>query len=254
MSLTTRLAFSILPVALALVGIGIVFLTYRSRRRAETIEAADRTAVEDLQPGSGLAAVVGEARPLEDRLLTAHLLGSEGVARVTTIQRRRDRSYDHEGHTSTTSRWVDLYSDSKYVPFAVDDGTGEVAIDVPTAGRIALETEDYVVEPDEDPPGPVRELIDRIDGLEPAPDETRRYAQGVVEVGDRVSVLGEPVVDDDGRSETILAGDRRADEFVVSDVSTETLADAEAYGRAGYVVGAVFFLAGVVPLGVIWLV
>ncbi|MFT4891146.1 MAG: hypothetical protein ACI9YT_002068 [Halobacteriales archaeon] len=254
MSLTTRLAFSILPVVLALVGIGMAISTYRSRRRAETIEATDRTAVEDLQPGSGLAAVVGEARPLEDRLLTAHLLGTEGVARVTTIQRRRGRAHDHENHTSTTSRWVVLYSDSKYVPFAVDDGTGEVAIHVPNPGRIALETEDYVVGPDEDPPGSVRELIDRIDGLEPAPGETRRYAQGVVEVGDRVSVLGEPVVDDDGRSESILAGDRRADEFVVSDVSKGTLADAESHGRAGYVLGALFFLAGAVPLGAIWLV
>jgi len=252
MSLTTRLAFSILPAALALAGIGMAFLTYRSRRRAETIEATDRTPVEDLQPGSGLAAVVGEARPLEDRLLTAHLLGTEGVARVTTVQRRRDRGHDHEGHTSTTSRWIDLYDDTKYVPFAVDDGTGEVAIEVPNPGRIALETETYVVEPDEDPPEPVRELIGRIDGLEPAPGETRRYAQGVVEVGNRVSVLGEPVVDD-GTSETILAGDREADEFVVSDVSKGTLADAEAYGRAGYVLGALFFLAGGVPLGVIWL-
>jgi hypothetical protein len=248
MSLLGKLALSVLPAAIAALGGAMVYKTHEGREEAATIEGTEQREVADLQPGDGLVAVSGTARAGDDDLLSAAMLGTEGVVVRTVVEQRAG---DEIGENRKTA-WDTIYDAGDYVPFAVDDGTGQVAVEPPggNVGAFTVDSTLYESEPGEEPPEPVRRWLDATDGVDAAVDQYRGYRQAAIEPGETVHVVGEPV---DNGGETVLTGQQRPEEFVASDLSKSELANESTYGAGAYALGGLLVLVGAVPLALLWL-
>ena len=248
MTLIGQLALSLLPGGLAGLGGFMMYRTRQGRERASAIEEDGETTVDALQPGGGVVGVEGVARATGDDRVTAAMIGRDGVAVRTVVE---ERVADAVGE-SRRSDWQTVYADGDYVPFVVDDGTGTVAVEPPdgSVSSFTVDSRQFVAEPGEEPPKQVRDWLATTDGIDAATDQYRNYEQAVIEDGETVYARGEPVAVDGAVS---LAGDDRPDEFAVSDLGREGLADEESYGRAGYVVGAVLLCVGLAGLALLWL-
>lgn len=248
MSIVGLVALSAFPAILALFGGWMAVRTYRGRQRAADVEARETTDVAELQTGSGVDEVTGTARAADDELLPASMAETEGVAVRTVVE---ERSAGQVGERRNTD-WDTVYADGDYVPFVVDDGTGEVPVRPPEddVSSITVETVAYESEPGAEPSDPVQRWLAETDGIEAAVDEYRGYRQGVVEDGEAVYAAGEPVADGGG---VVLTGDERPDEFVVSDRSKEEVAEDSSYGLSGYVIGGALLLVGLGALALLWL-
>lgn len=247
MSVVGRLALSLLPAVIAVVGAGMVYRTYAGREEAATIRGAAERSIGDLTPGDGLVAVSGTVRAGGD-LLSAPMVDTEGVAVRTVVE---ERSADEVGSARGTD-WDTIYDAGDYVPFAIDDGTGEIAVEPPggNVGAFLMDTASFESEPGEEPPEPVKRWLAATDGIEAAVDEYRGYRQAVVEDGETVHGVGEPI---DGESGLALSGDQRPDDYVVSNLPREEVAEHASSGVAAYALGAVLFLLGSGAVAYLWL-
>lgn len=248
MSVTGKLALSVLPALFVLGGVGMAYKTHQGRERADTVAGAERHDAASLEPGDGLVAVEGTARATGDDLVPATMAGTEGVVVRTVVEQRAAGAVGDKRKTD----WDTIYADGNYVPFAVADDTGEAAVEPPDGdvSNVTVDTELYESEPGEEPPEPVRRWLAETDGIDAAVDQYRGYRQGVIEDGESVYGVGEPVAGDGG---VVLTGGDRSEEFVVSDLSAEELAEETGYGLAGYVVGGLLLVVGLAPLALIWL-
>ncbi|WP_135821386.1 GIDE domain-containing protein [Halostella litorea] len=245
MALVGRLAISLVPAMFLAIGVAMVYKTHAGRSSAATVAGAEPAAVEELRPGDGYRQVQGTARALGDDTLPAAMLDASGVAVLTSVEERSARQVGEKAGTD----WDVVYGDFDVVPFAVDDGTGSVEVAFPDGGEgVKIDRELFESEPGERPPESVRRWLAETDAVDAAPDEHRAYRQGVIEVGERVTAMGTPVKTENG----VALGPGDEGEFVVADASPEEIAESESYGVAGYVVGAVLALVGLVPLAYLW--
>ncbi|WP_323675466.1 GIDE domain-containing protein [Halorubellus sp. PRR65] len=248
MALAGKIALSVFPALLAAGGAYMLYATRAGRARADAIDGTPERPVGELTAGEGYVALSGRARASTDERVPATIAGTDGVAVQTIVE-------EYVGTSPGDARrsdWQALYGDADAVPFAVADDTGTIPVESPDGDAEGVTVDPTVVEvePGEDPPANVARWIAETDGVERDPDTRRAYKQGVIEDGESVSALGEPVERDGG---LVLTGDDRPDEFVVSDLSEDELSDEAGYGLAGYVVGAILLAVGVVPLAVLWL-
>jgi len=248
MAVVGRLVFSAIPVLLVLWGGVMIYRTYEGRRRAADIDEGSDTAVADARPGSGVIEVTGTARATVDDLVPATMLDTEGVVVRTVVE---ERAADAVGDARGTD-WDTIYADGDFVPFEIDDGTGQIAVEPPEGdvSRFTVDTELYESEPGEEPPEPVQRWLDETDSLDAAVDQYRGYRQGAIEAGESVYAMGEPVTMDGNR--TVLTGGDSPDEFVVSDLSKDELSDSAGYGTSSYVIGGLLLVLGTVPLAYLW--
>ena len=234
-----------------LIGAAVIYKGYTSRQHAATIEETDSTPIGELQADGGLFEIKGRARG-RGETSTAVMLDREGVAVTTSVQRRDTRSSpgDNAGRRTV---WNEVYGDRTVHDFAVEDDTGSIPVDVPDEGDLTIATQTVSVGVDETPPPAVQRLIDAVDGLEADPDNVRRYSEGVIEEGESLYGLGEPVTDENGQ--LVFSGEERASEFVVSDLSEEALAKEKAGGGIGaYILGGFFLLMGAGFTALLWVV
>jgi hypothetical protein len=239
------LSFFALPFLLA--GVYMLKATYEGRQRAADVEGREPTDVAGLQPGDGPVVVEGTARARGDDLVEAPMLDAAGVHVVTRVE---EYSSDEVGDQKGTA-WDTVYATVESVPFVLDDGTGEIPVEVPDGGDVKLDPEVFEAEAGEAPPEPVQRWLETTDLDADEVDPHRAYKQAVLEDDETAYAMGEAVVDDDG--ELVLGADDYPGEFVVSDMGADELADEEGYGRGGYAIGAVLFAVGAVPLAFIWL-
>lgn len=247
MSVVGKLALSVFPALIAVFGAGMVYKTYAGREEAATIRGAVERSIGDLTPGDGLVAVSGTVRAGAD-LLPAPMVDTEGVAVRTVVE---ERAADEIGSSRGTD-WDTIYDAGDYVPFAIDDGTGEIAVEPPggNVGEFLMDTASYESEPGEDPPEPVQRWLAATDGIEAAADQYRGYRQAVIEDGETVHGVGEPV---SGESGLALTGDERPDDYVVSNLPRDEVADEASYGVGAYVLGTILFLLGSGAVTYLWL-
>lgn len=130
-------AISVVPM---LVGLGMIYRSYTSRKLADTMAEKDPTPIGTLQPGDGLVELEGRARA-DDERSAAPMLDTEGVAVTTNVERRdiRDAPGDQPGQRTV---WNTVHSDRTVHDFSVEDDTGSVPVDIPSDGElnIAIQT------------------------------------------------------------------------------------------------------------------
>lgn len=246
---TGLIVLSVFPAILAVGGLGMAYRTYQGRQRAATIDELDPSPVGDLEPGTGVTAVSGAARPAADDpdLVSATMLDAKGVYVSDQVQERHAAPADEN---RPGSDWETVGASTQAIPFVVDDGSGSVPVSIPDAGNVSVAVETVEVESGAEPPPEVTAWLAETDGIEAAPGEHRAYKQGVIEAGEEVYAVGEPVADG---GEMVFTGESHPDEFVVTDRSQSALSQDTGYGLAGYAFGAVLFLVGAVPLAYLWL-
>lgn len=248
MAVEGQLFLSFFAVPFALAGGYLLKATYDSRQRAGDIEGTAPTAVGELEPGDGPTTIEGTARATGDDRVTAAMLDREGLCVYTQIEERSAREIGE----STGPSWETVYRDRDSVPFAIDDGTDEVPVEIPDQGATRLELEVYEAGHGEEPPEPVRRLLRGTD-VDPREevDPHKGYKQGLIEDGETVYATGEPVSDG---GDIVLTGENRPGEFLLTDLPREELADQETAGVGSYVLGAVLLAVGLVGLAFIWVV
>jgi len=248
MTVAGQLFLSLFPALFVLGGGYMLKATYDGRQRAAEVEETEATPIGELSPDGGLAVVEGTARATGDERVDAAMLDREGVYVYTQIEERSAREIGENKGPA----WETIYTESEGVPFAIEDGTGEVPVELPDQGTTTLDPKVFEAESGEEPPEPARRWLEGTDvDVDDEVDPHRAYKQGLIEDGEPVYAKGEPAVDDDGQ--LILTGDARPDEFRLTDLSRDELAAEEETSRTGYAIGAVLLAIGLLPLAFIWL-
>jgi len=249
-------------VALALLSVSLVPLiggllsikkARRVKKRNKSVEEVHFSEIGELEPGT--VKINGEARRTDDGSALRSPISRKGaIGYVTRVE---------EPGGGKSQSWETVYEDEEFVPFVVDDGTGEVRVEPPpevsTAGgmfpkrQVDIELTQTTVWGDEEPPERVKDFIKRNEEVEEAEgvifDEDRRYSEGVIEPGEEVYVFGEATEEggDGVWGERICVIDETtpAGEFVVSDKEGERWLEKRDKGALlMYGVGGVAFVVG----------
>jgi hypothetical protein len=147
----------------------------------------------------------------------------------------------------------------------VDDGSGEVRVELPEDGELNVEQMRTKVGSGDDPPEPIRRYIERAEGIDEASQidigpvsvgDRRRYSEGLVEPGEDIYVLGRAREEQAGWGDRAVVVDEptAAGDFILSDKSEEELVKEGKHGglvSLGF--GAAFFLVGASVMVVPWL-
>ncbi|AGB14925.1 E3 Ubiquitin ligase [Halovivax ruber XH-70] len=196
---------------------------YGERAEGEVIAETETTAVRDLTPGP--AEVKGTVRPAEDATATeAPISATEALAVSVEVEEQQDGS------------WNTIFTDEWAESLLVDDGTGEVPVDLSSAGELDLRGTETEVGVDDEPPAAVRRYVETESDLE-LPDrrsmgpvsvgERRRYTEGVLEPGDDGYVLGAVRETAAGwdRADYVIDEPTESGEFVLSNRPERELID-----------------------------
>lgn len=155
----------------------------RDRTVQDALAKADRVKIEFFKSGS-YASVTGEL-VLKDKPLFAPLTGRACAAYEVLVERLIE--------TKAGERWLKVVHEWDIQSFAVDDGTGRAYVDskgamVSIVGDHRTMTGEFG-EPDERHLAFVEKQDARVFALI-GEDSTLRYREGVLEVGERVAVIG----------------------------------------------------------------
>jgi hypothetical protein len=240
------------------VGIGLLFLGLglylvrtgrRQRRRKETIASTETTPIRDLGPGT--AEVKGRARPTDDgSLLTSSIARANALATYVSVERYSSGS---GGETGSSGSWKTIYENTESVPMLVDDGTGEVRVELRDDGELNVELDRTRVGGGDEPPEQIRRFVEREEAVDEATrhdlgllstGERRRYSEGMIEPGEDVYVLGNAREASgwDGPTYAIDAP-TGSGEFILSDKSEEQLITEAKWG------GILMLAIGVIAAG-----
>lgn len=253
-----------LPSNLVITAFGLVFvvaglyamnLGRQERARSSAVAATETTAIRDLEAGpaevKGTATVPDDVSPM-----SSPLTNEEALAAHVEVQ-----EWESSGRGGN---WQTIHEEEPAVPMLVDDGSGTVRVDLPSDGGLDLEMTRTKVESDEEPPDHVRQFVEDVPGLD-IPDrqdfgpvsigEPRRYAEGMIEPGAEVYVLGRAREAPDGAGGfgVVIDEPTPSGEFILSDKSEADLVREGTVGALIYfVVGGLVTLAGIATIAIPW--
>jgi hypothetical protein len=224
-----------LVVRLGVSGFGAVFVVVglytmnrgRTRRaRSERIADTETTEIRDLRPGT--VEVEGTAHPAGDATVReSPITRTDALASQVEVE-------EWESGGQGSGNWETIHEEESAVPMTVDDGTGEVRVELPPDGGLDLEQARTEVGSGDEPPEPVRRYVEREADVEEAArhdvgplslGERRRYSEGVIEPGEEVYVLGSAREEQAGwgEREYVIDEPTGAGDFVLSDRSEADL-------------------------------
>lgn len=221
----------------------------QSRRIAET----ETTPIRQLQPGT--AEVKGTAQPAED----ASLLESPITDRTALATYVEVEEWESSGQGGGS--WQTKHRAQTAVPMSVADGTGSVQVELPSDGEMNVETEQWEVGSNDEPPTRIKRYLDeevevgeasRYDIGPLTIGERRRYSEGFIEPGDDVYVLGtvRETHADWGERNYVIDDPTPSGDFVLSDKSeAELIREGKRAGLVNLGFGGV--LVGVGLLGTV---
>lgn len=240
--------------SIAFVVMGLITMNKGRKERAEStrMEETETTESRDLEPGT--VEVKGSVHGTEDATVReSPIAGTDALAVRIEV-----KEWDTGGQGA--GNWKTIFEDETAEPLFIDDGTGEVLVDLPADGGLNLEQSEWKVEAGDDPPAEIRTYVETEPGLD-LPDghdigpvstgERRRYLEGTLEPGEDAYTLGTARETEAGwdSREYVIDEPTRDGDFVLSDKSEAQLIEE---GRKG---GLVFLAFGglltVVGLGVI---
>ncbi|MFB6084781.1 MAG: GIDE domain-containing protein [Halorientalis sp.] len=192
----------------SLVGLGLSVAAVRQFRKAATLLRTRSASVADLDAGD-LVTVSGTVEPFTDERVPAHFRNGDGVAVATRVQ-RTTRSGGGRTRGTAAEGWTTKRSHFATVPFAVDDGSGTVAVRPPdleafpteASFRDSIRLDERTVPDEPHVVGTAPRAFDEFafDGeTVAAADADRRFEQGLLEPGDAVSVVGRVIRTEGGR-------------------------------------------------------
>ena len=244
---------------LIFVVIGLVLLNAGRKARAKSsrIESTETTQIRDIQPGT--VELKGTARPPDDEaLLESPIQRADALAHHVEVE-----EWDSSGEGS--GNWKTRHESQASVPIVVDDGTGEVRVELPEDGELNVEQMRTKVRSGDEPPEPIRRYIERAEGIDEAGrhdigpltvGDRRRYSEGLVEPGEDVYVLGQAREEQAGWGDRAFVVDEptAAGDFILSDKSEDALIKEGKYGGLIYLgLGAMFTLMGTSVVVIPWL-
>lgn len=213
----------------SLIGVGVgLYLMNRGRKlrgQSKRIADTETTPVRDLQPG--VAEVKGSAHPAEDGdIMESPITLADSLATQVTVEKYQSSS---QGGGS----WRTIHEEESAVPMNVDDGTGEVRVELPTDGKLNVEQIRKRVGGGEEPPEPIRRFVEQEAEIDEATrydlgllsaGERRRYSEGFIEPGEEVYVLGTAREEAgwDGE-EYVIDEPTQSGDFILSNKSEEDL-------------------------------
>lgn len=239
-------------------GIGLVFVlvglyTMNSgrleRARSGRLAAIETTKIRELRPGT--VEVKGTAHPTEDTtLIESPITKQAGVA--TYVEMKEWESSGQGG-----GNWETKHEKQTAIPIVVDDGSGEVRVELPASGDLNVEETETTVEAGEEPPEKIKRYVEDERAIDEATrhefgplktGERRRYVEGVIEPGEEVYVLGTAREDTDadwGERSFVIDEPTEFGDFVLSDKSEEELVrEGKRSGLVSLVFGGALVVAG----------
>lgn len=127
--------------------------------------------------------VIGQARAIGEQL-TGPLTGRACVYYVAMVEEQRS--------TGRSSYWKTVASETRGVPFMIDDGTGRAIID-PNGAQVALDFDGNSKSGTFNNADPVQEAFLARHGQKSEGwvfNKTLRYREAMIEIGETISVLG----------------------------------------------------------------
>jgi len=254
--LVEKVAISGFGAVFVVVGLYVLNKGRVARARSERIAETETTPVRELQPGT--AEVKGVAQPAEGATtLQSPITNREAVA---TYVETEEWESSGEGGGS----WRTKHERSSAVPMLVDDGTGEVLVELPADGDLNVEERQWTVGSGDEPPEQIKRYleteaeVDEASRKEFGPlsfGERRRYSEGLIEPGEETYVLGaarqEP--GDWGERNFAIDDPTPAGDFILSDKSEGALIKEGKRGGLVYLLfGGVFTAIGLFVMAVPW--
>jgi len=223
--------------------VGLITLNKGRVERAEStrMEETETTAIRDLEPGP--VEVKGTVHGTDEATLQQSPIdGTDALAVHVEV---KEMHSDGNG----PGNWQTVFEEQTAEPMFVDDGTGEVLVDLPEDGGLNLDQTEWKVEAGDEPPEEIRSYVenepalDLPDGIDIGPlstGEPRRYLEGTLEPGEDVYLLGTARETDAGwdNREFVIDEPTADDDFILSDKSEATLIEE---GRSS---GLVLLVAG----------
>jgi hypothetical protein len=143
-SLLFKIGWSGFSLIFVLVGLYTMRAGHGKRGRSERIAETETTRVRDLTAGT--AEVKGTAHPADDAsLMESPITVADALATRVEVEKYQSSS---EGGGS----WKTLHEENSAVPMVVDDGTGEVRVELPDDGGLNVELIRNRVGGGEEPP------------------------------------------------------------------------------------------------------
>jgi len=252
-----KIAFSGFSMVFVVVGLLLVNQGRKQRARSQRIAETETTPVRQLEPGTveikGVAKPADEGGTLESPI-------SKGAALATYVE---VEEYESSGESGGS--WKTKHEDQTAVPMIVDDGTGEVRVEIPPDGALNVETIQTKVGPGDEPSEPIKRYLEAEDAIGEASGgslgplnygDQRRYSEGMIEPGEEVYVLGQAREEQAGwgEREYVIDEPTAAGDFVLSDKSESQLVTEGKRGGLVYLgFGGLFALVGSVFVVVPWL-
>src|SRR6056297_2007107 len=230
--------------SIVFVVVGLITLNKGRAERAEStrMEETETTAIRDLEPGP--VEVKGTVHGTDEATLKQSPIdGTDALAVHVEV---KEMHSDGNG----PGNWQTVFEEQTAEPMFVDDGTGEVLVNLPEDGGLNLEQSEWKVEAGDDPPEKIRTYVEN----EPALDlpsgvdigplstgEPRRYLEGTLEPGEDVYLLGTARETEAGwdNREYVIDEPTADGDFILSDKSEAALIEE---GRSS---GLVLLAAGV---------
>ena len=224
------------------VAVGLHTMNDGRKERAKSGRIADieTTRIRDLRPGT--AEVKGTAHPAEDATaLESPITKTDALATQTEVE-------EWESSGQGGGSWETIHETETGVPIIVDDGTGEVRIELPSDGGLNVEQTRTEVGSGDEPPAAIRRYVENTADVDEAArrdfgplsiGDRRRYSEGAVEPGEEVYVLGTAREEqgDWGERDFVIDEPTDSGDFVLSDKSE---ADLVREGKRGGLVPLAF--------------
>jgi len=252
-----KLAISGFSMIFVVVGLLLANKGRKRRAKSQRIAETETTPIRQLQPGTveikGVAKPADEAGALESPI-------SKGEALATYVEVEEWESSGQGGGS-----WTTKHEDQTAVPMIVDDGTGEVRVELPPDGTLNVETIQTKVGPGDEPSEPIKRYLEAEDAIGEASrgslgplnyGDRRRYSEGMIEPNEEIYVLGRAREERAGWGERNFVIDEPTDagDFVLSDKSESQLVTEGKRGGLFYLgFGGLFALVGSVFAVAPWL-
>jgi len=240
-------------------GVGLVFVLVGAytmnrgrvgRARSGRIAETETTKIRELRPGT--VEVKGTAHLAEDvNLVESPITKKAGLA--TYVEMEQWESSGQGG-----GNWETKHEEQTAVPIVVDDGSGEVRVELPADGDLNVEEAETTVEAGHEPPETIEQYVKNEAAIDEATrrefgplrtGERRRYSEGVIEPGEEVYVLGRAREDADadwGERSFVIDEPTEFGDFVLSDKSEEELVrEGKRSGLVSLVFGGALVVAGI---------
>lgn len=244
---------------LLFVGIGGYIMNNGRKIRAQSarIRDTETTHISGLQPGT--VEVKGTAR------LTEGATVIESPIEMKDVLAAHVKVEQWEGGGEAGGSWTTIHEEETGVPMTVDDGTGEIRVELPVDGELNVEQTQTKVDSGDDPPERIQRYVENEASIDEATrhqygplstGDRRRYSEGVIEPGEDVYVLGtaREGQGDWGERNYVIDEPTETGDFILSDKSKEQLVQEGRQGGLGQLAfGGIIALVGTLFTVLFWM-